>query len=41
MPVPVSEEEIEAVTDVVVVFPARLMRVMLLIRQRGRIFKEG
>ena len=29
MPVPVSEVEISAVTDVVVVSPARLTRVML------------
>lgn len=35
MPVPVSDEETEAVTDVVVVLPARLMRVMLFICKHG------
>lgn len=35
MPVPVSAEEAEAVTVSVVVCPARLMRAMLSVCQRG------
>ena len=41
MPVPVSEEETEAVTDVVVVFPARLMRVILCIGQHRGLIEMG
>lgn len=36
MPVPVSEEEMADETVVVVVLPARLMRVMLWLVQRGK-----
>lgn len=36
MPVPVSSEETGAVSDVVVVSPSRLMRVMLVSRSAGQ-----
>ncbi len=40
-PFPVSEEDTEAVVDVVVVAPARLMRVMLFDCQFGMLSEGG
>ena len=41
MPFPVSEEDTEAVTEVVVVTLARLMRVILFICQHGSLLQGG